>query len=619
MKFDTRARRELLVSLRDGILVGGIQFSTWFVALSLFADEMQTGRGWLVDLTASMFGRHVFLAIVVCGITAGVVTALRIRGFILARMNPSHVELFAKLTDGLPGMLYQYRQYPTGRGSVTYASSAIRSIYEMEPEAARQDGTKILDLVHPDDRERIWKALVQSHMHLTPWMEEYRVILPKAGICWRYAHAHVERLPDGGTLWHGFIMDLTKEKTAGLELAVAKKKAEAANLAKSRFLAMMSHDIRTPMNGIVGFATLLRNTPLQDMQREYLTAIEQCSESLLCLVNDILDLSKIEAGRLTIEPTPFALVPCLKEILTTLRPRAQEKGLALALELGDFIPPGIETDRTRLVQILINLLGNAVKFTDEGRVTLRVSCARAADSELPAQWTFAVADTGPGIPPEEQDRIFESFHQVDGAHQREGSGLGLAITRHLCQQLGGEVELASVPGEGTTFTARILAPVAKLAAPASIPSESLRPRAFPNLHALVVDDHPLNAKLAGIMLRRAGCRTQLVHDAAAAISACASERFDIVFMDLEMPQINGLEATLELRRLETGGQLANPEPLYIVALTANVMPEDRRACLEAGMNDYLEKPLREQELHRALEALQHAGATAFDCKDHAAA
>ncbi len=620
MKFDPRSRQELLGSLRDGALVGIVLFAAWFVGLSLFTEEAMNKGAWLANPLASMFARHVAMAAGVCAFAALVIAGLRLRALANARMNPSHLELFAKLTEGMPAMFYQYRQYPTGQGSVTFATDAIHSIYELDPESARRNGGQILDLLHPEDRDRIWKTLLHSHIHLTPWKEEYRVILPKAGICWRYGHAHVERLPDGGTLWHGYVLDITKEKADGLELALSKKKAEAANLQKSRFLAAMSHDIRTPMNGILGFATLLKNTPLEHTQQEYLTAIEQSADGLLRLVNDILDLSKIEAGHMVVEPSPFALAPCLQEALAILRPRAQAKRIALALEMAEHLPSAIVTDRTRLAQILTNLLGNAVKFTSDGGVTLRVSCQRPADSELPAQWTFEIGDTGIGIPCDQQALIFEPFNQLDSDHRREGSGLGLSIVRQLCRQLGGDISVESELGRGATFTATILAPVAKLAAP-SAPALDPRPALeLPPLRALVVDDHPLNAKLAGIILRRAGLDTRVVHDAESAISACAAEPFDVIFMDIEMPRINGLEATRELRRLENSGQLANAEPLYIIALTANVMPEDRLACLEAGMNDYLEKPLRDRELQRALRALENPGReTAFDCKDHAAA
>ncbi|MGH8046490.1 MAG: ATP-binding protein [Chthoniobacterales bacterium] len=619
MKFDARSRREVLLSLRNGAFVGGLLFAAWFVGLHLLADDMK-GSAFPNDAAVTLLiNRHVLLAATVCAITAIIVMGFCIRDYTLARLNPSRIELFSKLTENVPGMLYQYRQYPTGHGSVTYSTDAIRSIYEIDPESAREDGSQILDRLHPDDRGRIWDALLESHMHLTPWKEEYRVVLPKAGVCWRYGHARVERLADGGTLWHGFVIDITKEKSTGLELAVAQKKAEAANLAKSQFLAMMSHDIRTPINGIMGFTSLLRDMPLLDTQREHVEAIEQCADSLLSLVNDILDLSKIESGHLAIEPQPFALIPCLKEVLTALRPRALAKGISLNFEMDGPVPAGIETDRTRLVQILTNLIGNAVKFTDEGGVHLRVSCARPPDSELPAQWTFEVSDTGIGIAPEQQQRIFEPFHQLDGAHRHEGSGLGLAITRRISRQLGGEVSLKSTPEVGSTFTVTIPAPVAKLAQPDVVVFESVEEHRFPDVHALVVDDHPLNAKLTGLMLRRVECRTRIVHSAADAISACAEETFDVVFMDLQMPHMDGLEATRELRRLESERKLASPIPLHIVALTANVMAEDRNACIEAGMNDYLEKPLRENELLRALLAIQNPGETAFDCKDRSAA
>jgi CheY-like chemotaxis protein len=385
---------------------------------------------------------------------------------------------------------------------------------------------------------------------------------------------------------------------------------------------MMSHDIRTPMTGIIGFATLLKDTPLQSHQREYLSAIEQSGESLISLLNDILDLSKIEAGQVTIDPQPFALIPCLSEIVTILQPRANAKSISLTYHVSDGIPEGIETDRTRLGQILTNLLGNAVKFTDEGSVRLHVECALPPEEGMPAQWTFQVIDTGAGIPAAQVQRIFEPFSQIEGEHRSEGFGLGLSITRQLCRQLGGEILVESVPGAGSTFTATILAPAAKPAKPEPAPVTDGKPVfSYPYLKALVVDDHVLNAKLAALMLRKAGWETVLAHDAAAAISACRSEAFNIVFMDVQMPGTDGLEATRELRRLEAGKFLAAPAPLHIVALTANVMPADRQECLDAGMDSYLEKPLREPALRRILDGAREAStaAKAFDCKDSSAA
>jgi signal transduction histidine kinase/CheY-like chemotaxis protein len=618
MKFDSRTRREILLSLRNGAFIAGLLFVAWFIGLHLFAEDLRSGRLPLDAALPSLLTRHSLLAFAACSLAGLAILLISLRAYTLERMNPSRIELFSKLTENLPGMLYQYRQYPTGHGSVTYTTDAIRSIYEIDPESARANGAQILELLHPDDRDRIWDALTESHLHLTPWKEEYRVVLPKAGVCWRYGHARVERLPDGGTLWHGFVIDITREKASGLELAVARKKAEAANLAKSQFLAMMSHDIRTPIHGIAGFATLLKQTPLADAQREHVEAIEQCADSLLCLVNDILDLSKIEAGRMTVEPRPFALAPCLKEVLTPLRPQALAKALSLELALDERLPEGIQTDRTRLVQILTNLLGNAVKFTDAGFVRLRVSCDLAPDAESPAQWTFEVSDTGAGISPQQQQRIFEPFYQVEGANLHEGSGLGLAITRQLCRQLGGDVSLESTPGSGSTFTATVLAPVARLAGPA--PGHASERNGQPPFRALVVDDHILSARLTRLMLERLGGVVRVVHSGPDAFAACAAETFDLVFMDMQMPHIDGLEATRELRRRESAGALANTSPLHIVALTSTALGEERPACLEAGMNDYLEKPLREEGLRRVLAAIRRPpSGTAFSCKDHPSA
>ncbi len=593
-----RLRRELTQSALEGALAGGVVFAAWFVGLSLFMDEILGSRPGLDWLMMPAFDHGLLLGGGAAAIIAAAFIGVRMQAFVQMRVNPERMALFDKLTADLPVMLYQFRQWPTGFGSVTYATNAIRSIYGLTPEDVRKNGNQILSLVHRDDYDRVFESLLRSHQRLTPWQEEYRVVLPKAGVQWRMGRARVERLPDGGTLWHGFVIDITAEKQTEIELAEAKESAETANRAKSRFLAMMSHDIRTPMNGMIGFAGLLKDSPLSAEQREHVDAIERCGENLLGLVNDILDLSKIEAGHMSIEPRVFDLRACVEEIAGIVGVRARARAIDLQVEIGPELPPGIATDRTRLVQVLTNLLGNAVKFTEFGGVTLRVECSATAPDPA-AVWTFAVTDTGPGIPEKEQPSVFTAFHQLGGPRREEGSGLGLAITRQICRRLGGDVKLRSEPGRGSTFTATLVAPA--LAAPAATPEPAGDfAGKFPDLRVLLVEDNLINAKLALLMLKRLDCSPDHAVSASEALFACRREWFDVVLMDIQMPGMNGLEAAREIRALERAGELPGRRPLLVVALTANAMPEDRAAALEAGMDDYLTKPIREAEFRRVL-------------------
>ncbi len=274
-----------------GLGVGAATFALW--SASFLLDDQPVGHpAWILAAVGST-------------LIALAYGHLRLRLACARRQDPAGLELFHRLTRDLPVMLYQFRQYPTGRTSVTQASDAIRTIYELTPEEARKNGVAIIDLVHPEDRDRIWKSLVKTYRDLTPWHQEYRVVLPQAGTVWRAAHARVQRMPDGGTLWHGFIIDIDDQKRGAAELEAQRCRAETADRAKSEFLAMMSHDIRTPMSAVLGFADLLNDTSLTENQREFLSSIRTSGETLLLLINEILDLSRVESGTLELNESSF--------------------------------------------------------------------------------------------------------------------------------------------------------------------------------------------------------------------------------------------------------------------------------------------------------------------------
>jgi len=379
---------------------------------------------------------------------------------------------------------------------------------------------------------------------------------------------------------------LAETEASKREIERAMELAQAASRAKSEFLANVSHEIRTPMNGVAGVSDLLLRTPLSAEQREYVETLRASGAGLLRVVDDILDFSRAEAGELALEPADIDLRACIAEAVESLRPEADAKKLALACRLDESVPARFRGDPVRLRRVLRCLVDNAIKFTERGAVT--VEAERVAAEGAAGEVRIRVRDTGIGIPAAAHERIFESFSQLDASPARRfgGTGLGLALSRRICALMGGRIEVESAAGAGSTFT--VVVPDRGDAAP---PPEGPPPA----LRILLAEDNLVNQKVATRILARLGYQADVAANGVEVLAALRKQAYDVVLMDVQMPEMDGLEATRRIR--SEWGAKARP---CVIAMTANAMQGDRELCLAAGMDDYLTKPIRPEEIDAAL-------------------
>ncbi len=525
----------------------------------------------------------------------------------------------------------------------------------LDPGQLSNSVDEFASLLHPDDKPQVMAALNACLAGQGAYRHEHRMCRPDGREIWVLDRGDVvERLPDGRPKrMVGSFADITDRKLAEQRLIEAGSRAELlneelvqtlqlarsmardatdANRAKGEFLANMSHEIRTPMNGIIGMTHLLLDTALSDEQRGFAKAIETSGEGLMAIINDILDFSKIEAGRLELELVDFELPHLLDEVESLVNVRVREKRLVFHRYTDANVPTGLHGAKQRLRQVLLNLVANAVKFTHRGSVTVNVRLVPDFPGGLCLR--FEVQDTGIGIAPADLANLFQPFKQLDASHSRQfgGTGLGLSISKRLVTLMSGQIGVTSAHNQGSTFWFEVplaLAadlPLAGAAVPPHMPAPVVEeaPRATPQaavstptgavpaavapegapgpgMQLLLVEDNAINQALARALLQRMGHTVTAVAHGKEALDVLATRRFDAVFMDCQMPVMDGFEATRQLRAGAAG--VLQPD-IPVIAMTANAMVGDRERCLECGMNDYVAKPIKVPLLKEALDKVK---------------
>lgn len=502
---------------------------------------------------------------------------------------------FAKLSSNLPDLIYQFTRRPDGSYYVPIASSGIKNIFGCSPEEVVDNFEPIARVIYPDDRDRVMEDIEHSAKNLSYFTCEFRVQIPGKPVQWIYSRSSPEMLPDGSITWYGFNANITEIKLYEQELVAAKEKAELSDRLKSAFLANMSHEIRTPMNGILGFTELLRDPELSyDSKMDFIQMIDKSGRRLLSTVNDIIEMSQIEAGAVTIHKSPIKLVRLLDDITRFYAEEAKSKGIDLTFNADNVhLDLIVYCDKNKLNSIVTNLIKNAIKYTFKGWIKVTLAVAGKLI-------TLSVKDTGIGIPPDRQQAVFNRFEQADINDKMalQGSGLGLAITKNYAELLGGRIWLESEEHVGSVFYVEL--PLQKGHVANELKTESELTSNFvqanfdlPRLTILVAEDDEASFEYLSVLLAK--WETELIHckKGEEVLEQLNSKTgVDLILMDIKMPGMGGLEATREIRK-KNG-------TIPIIAQTAHAFTTDKERALEAGCNDYISKPIQGKELMRLI-------------------
>ncbi len=527
------------------------------------------------------------------------------------------------MAETVPGVVYQLRLAVNGEFSFAYVSEAVREYFLLGSAELSRSAAPWFERIHPDDRALVRDSLLASARNLSPWQQEFRTPLADGGERWLYGNAIAQREADGSVLWHGFLTDISRQRRDALELeryrhhleelveartaalAEATQAAQAASLAKSAFLANMSHEIRTPMNAIIGLTYLAQSDTIEPEQQLRLQKVANAAEHLLSVINNVLDFSKIEAGKLSLERREFTVDQVLDNIANMTTQAAAAKRLRVETDIApELRGRPLIGDPQRISEVLLNFAGNAVKFTERGFVRLQVRLEPARQEGTGLGLRFEVIDSGIGIAPEAQSRLFRDFEQADSSTTRRygGTGLGLAICRRLAELMGGQVGVESTLGGGSCFwfALDVEAPAQPPVAPVPAPRlHSARERLADLVQRqpcriLLAEDKPVNQEVAVALIGSAGLVVDVAADGQQAVDMVKTGHYALVLMDVQMPVMDGLDATRAIRALPEGAQLP------ILAMTANAFDEERQRCLDAGMDDHVAKPVVAEQLFATL-------------------
>jgi PAS domain S-box-containing protein len=486
-------------------------------------------------------------------------------------------------------------------GHLSHNQQWYRSL-KIDRSAFEDDVEEFKELIYPEDREEVFNkidALIRRESDL--YFSEHRMIRGDGSVIWVQDRGQVTDFDESGnpTRVIGSFTDITDQRQSEVALKKAKDEAELANRAKSDFLATMSHEIRTPMNGVIGMTSILLETNLDQEQKQCVETIRESGDALLVIINDILDISKLESNQILLDENEFQLPQLVESVLEILNPKSTHRSLKLNFE--NEIPPGMIFigDSGRIRQILMNLIGNAIKFTEQGKVSV-LTHAKSLQDDL-MQVHISVRDTGIGIPLEQIDHLFDPFVQVDSTSTKKfgGTGLGLTISRKLVEAMGGDIGVESEPGKGSQFWFRIPlksrqdSDLEDVSQPINAIDASESPTKA--LKILVVEDIAVNQLIARKLIEKKGHIVDIAANGLEAISAIQHTHYDLIFMDIRMPEMDGLAATREIRKMNT--QAAN---VSIVAMTANATKDDVKECFDAGMNDFISKPINQNKIENIL-------------------